>query len=351
VHWVRRFIRFHGMRHPRELGSDDTTAFLTDLAVRCKVSASTQSQALSALLFLYRHVLRQPLGWLDHVERAKKPARLPIVLSRNDIASLFSHLHGTPGLVAGLLYGSGLRLLEACQLRIKDIDLQRRELLVRDAKGRKDRRTMLAGHLVEPLCDHIAKVHVLFERDLAAGAGYVMLPDALARKYPKAQRDWLWQWLFPATRSYMDPSSGQRRRHHFHETAVQRAVALAAHQAGLAKRATCHSLRHSFATHLLERGYDIRTIQELLGHADVRTTEIYTHVLNRGPFGVANPLDEVADARGSHVSQPLTAHAADGRRSPRGLSPPVRARAAPPTPQESGIPPTGDVRSDRPPRE
>lgn len=339
VHWVRRFIRFHGMRHPRDLGPAETTAFLTDLAVEFRVSASTQGQALSALLFLYRHVLHQPLTWLDQVERARKPVRLPVVLSRRDVSSLLANLHGIPSLIAGLLYGSGLRLLEACQLRIKDVDLERRQLLVRDGKGRKDRRTMLAAHLIHPLGAHIAKVHTLFQRDRATGAGYVALPNALDHKYPNAQCDWSWQWLFPATRTHLHPASGQRRRHHFHETAVQRAVVQAARTAGLTKRATCHSLRHSFATHLLERGYDIRTIQELLGHADVRTTEIYTHVLNRGPFGVASPLDEVSETTMPSVSSPPPERSADRLQPRRSLSPSARALPDASTTRNSAVPP------------
>jgi integron integrase len=269
VHWVRRYIVFHGKRHPRELGRAEITAFLSHLAVERKVSASTQTQALSALLFLYKHVLQQPFDWLDQVARAKKPVRVPVVLTRAKTAAVLECLTGSYWLIASLLYGSGLRLLEACELRIKDIDLDRRELTIRDGKGRKDRRTMLAEHLVVPLRHHIDRVRTLHDRDLRQGAGHVHLPDAFGRKSPLASRDWLWQWLFPATRTYLDPETRQRRRHHLHESALQRAVKAAGREAGVRKRVTSHVFRHSFATHLLERGYDIRTIQELLGHSDV----------------------------------------------------------------------------------
>jgi integron integrase len=308
VHWIRRFIVFHGKRHPRELGREAISSFLSHLAVERHVAASTQSQALAALIFLYKHVLGLPFEWLSDLERAKKPARLPIVLTRHEVALVLAQLNGAPKLMATLLYGSGLRLLEACQLRIKDIDLERRELIVRDGKGRKDRRTMIPDQLVGALTTQRSRVIHLFERDRAQGAGYVELPDALARKFPNAQRELRWQWLFPATRTYRHPETGQVRRHHLHETVLQRAMADATRRAGITKRATCHSLRHSFATHLLERGYDIRTIQELLGHKDVTTTEIYTHVLNRGPRGVQSPFDEILVP----VSSPLP-------RSPHGL--------------------------------
>lgn len=292
VHWIKRYIRFHGTRHPSQLGAAEISQFLKHLAVERHVSASTQTQALSALLFLYRHVLDTPIDWIDNLERARRPVRLPVVLTRMEVRRIFEQLDGAPRLIAALLYGSGMRLMEACTLRVKDVDLERRELTIRDGKGRKDRRSVIADQTLALLRVQLAYVHTLHTRDIAAGAGYVALPNALAAKYPNAAREWAWQWLFPATRTYLDATSGQRRRHHLHETVVQRAVAAATRGAQLTKRASCHSFRHSFATHLLERGYDIRTIQELLGHRDVKTTEIYTHVLNRGPRGILSPLDE-----------------------------------------------------------
>jgi integron integrase len=298
VHWTRRYIFFHGKRHPRELGRSEIEQFLNHLAVTQHVSASTQTQALSALVFLYRHVLDQPFDWLENLTRAKRPVRLPVVLTRSEVGHVLARMDGVPRIVAELLYGSGLRLMEACTLRIKDVDLDQRQLLIRDAKGRKDRRTMIAASAVTELHDHLQHVRRLHDRDLAMGAGYVELPDAFCRKSPNAACDWLWQWVFPATRTYYHEPSNTRRRHHLHQTVIQRAVGAAARSARIAKRATCHSFRHSFATHLLESGYDIRTIQELLGHKDVSTTEIYTHVLNRGPFGVASPLDDVSRAIG-----------------------------------------------------
>jgi integron integrase len=294
VAWIRRFVLFHGKRHPAELAEVEVTAFLTDLATRGKVSASTQTQALSALLFLYRNVLGKELDWLDNVVRAKRPARLPVVLSREEVAALMRHLAGTERLMASLLYGSGLRLLECCRLRVKDLDLDRRELTVRDGKGQKDRVTLLPDRLLVNLSQHLERVRLQHERDLVAGAGSVELPSALERKYPSAPWEWGWQWVFPATRFYTDRVTGRRRRHHLHETVLQRAVRVAALKTPTAKPVTCHVLRHSFATHLLEVGYDIRTIQELLGHSDVSTTMIYTHVLNRGGRGVRSPLDGIS---------------------------------------------------------
>lgn len=291
VAWIRRFILFHGKRHPETMGSDDVNAFLTDLATGHHVSASTQNQALSALLFLYEAVLGRPLGELGDVVRARRPTRLPVVLTRAEVSAVLGELSGTAGLMASLIYGAGLRLLECCQLRVKDIDLVRSEVLVRGGKGGRDRVTMLPSSLRAPLTQHLAAVKTQHQADLALGAGAVALPDSLVRKYPRAPWEWPWQWAFPATRHYVERLTGQRRRHHLHETVLQRAFKDAVRRAGIGKPATIHSLRHSFATHLLEAGYDIRTIQELLGHRDVATTMIYTHVLNRGGLGVKSPLD------------------------------------------------------------
>ncbi|OGO47220.1 MAG: integrase [Chloroflexi bacterium RBG_16_63_12] len=291
VGWVRRFILFHAKRHPSQMGEAEVTRFLTHQAVSKKVSASTQNQALSALIFLYREVLRLDLPWLDGVVRAKRPARLPLVLSREEAGALLQELQGTERIMASLLYGAGLRLLECCRLRVKDLDFARRELTVREGKGAKDRMAPLPQKLAPPLAAHLERVRRQHAEDLRAGAGSVELPFALERKYPTAPWEWGWQWVFPATRFYTDPGSGRRRRHHLHESVLQRALRQAVIKARIAKRATCHTLRHSFATHLLEDGYDIRTIQELLGHRDVSTTMIYTHVLNRGGRGVRSPLD------------------------------------------------------------
>ena len=289
--WVRRFILANDRRHPRELGARHVEAFLTHLATRAHVSASTQSQALSALLFLYREVLQQELPWMDEIRRAKRPERLPTVLGREEVASLFSEMSGVTWLMASLLYGSGLRLMECLRLRVQDVDFLRREITVRHGKGGKDRRTMLPRLLIEPLQSQLAEAKRIHERDLQAGFGEVWLPHALARKYRSAAREWAWQYVFPATTRSTDPRSGTTRRHHLDESVLQRAVKNALRRARIAKPATCHTLRHSFATHLLEEGYDIRTIQELLGHKDVSTTQIYTHVLNRGGRGVLSPLD------------------------------------------------------------
>lgn len=290
--WLRRFIRFHQRRDPGLMGKREMEPFLSDLATHGHVSASTQNQALSALIFLYREVYRREVPCLDGLIPARPPTRLPIVLTRSEVECLLSHLDGVPWLMACLLYGSGLRLMECARLRVKELDFGSNEILVRNGKGRRDRRTILPKRLEEPLATHLERVRVLHEGDLHDGLGAVALPDALHRKYPNASREWGWQWIFPATRHYVDGQTGERRRHHLHESALQKAVKAAARRAGIAKRATCHTLRHSFATHLLERGYDIRTIQQLLGHRDLKATMIYTHVLNQGGRGVRSPLDE-----------------------------------------------------------
>jgi integron integrase len=291
VGWIRRFILFHGKRHPDRLGSPEVTGYLSHLASNRQVSASTQNQAFSALVFLYRDILGRELAGLEHVPRARLAEHLPVVLSRGEVIAVLGRMHGTPRLMASLMYGAGLRLLECCRLRVKDVDFGRQELLVHDGKGRKDRVTVLAGRLVPPLRAHLDRVQRQHLADLEGHAGYVALPGALARKFPSANREWAWQWVFPATRIYTDAATGERRRHHLHESLLQREFALAVRAVKLTKPATCHTLRHSFATHLLETGYDIRTIQELLGHSDVSTTMIYTHVLNRGGRGVRSPLD------------------------------------------------------------
>ena len=293
VDWIKRFILHFGKRHPRELGAADVEAFLTHLAVAGNVAASTQNQAKSALLFLYREVLETELPWLDNVERARAPKRLPVVLTRDEVHAVLSRLSGTHWLIASLLYGAGLRIMEALRLRVKAVEFSRKEILVRDGKGFKDRVTMLPAALAAPLTDHLKRVKALHEQDLAAGRGAVYLPYALERKYPGAARDWGWQYVFPSANLSEDPRTGIERRHHLQDQAVQRAMRQAVRDAGVDKPATPHTLRHSFATHLLEGGYDIRTVQELLGHADVSTTMIYTHVLNKGGRGVTSPLDRV----------------------------------------------------------
>ena len=291
VQWARRFILFHGKRHPNDMGAAEVSAFLSALATRGRVAASTQNQALNALVFLYRQLLGRELGELDAIVRAKRPQRLPVVLSELEVSRLLANLSGEPRLVACLLYGGGLRVLEGVSLRVKDLDLARGELMVRDGKGRKDRVTVLPRALGAELRRQLEHAREVWQDDLRRGSCGVALPDALARKYPSAPREWAWQWVFPAARCFVERQTKRELRWHLHETVVQRSVKRAVRAAGLTKPATCHTLRHSLATHLLARGYDIRTVQELLGHRDVRTTMIYTHVLNRGGRGVRSPLD------------------------------------------------------------
>ena len=294
VDWARRYIAFHGgKRHPQEMGAAEVGGFLTHLATERKVGASTQNQAKSALLFLYAQVLKIDLPWLDEVVSARVSRHLPVVLTPSEVRALLLELNGTMGLVASLLYGTGMRLLEGLRLRVKDVEFERRELTVRDGKGRKDRVTVLPENLMLPLRDQLAAVRRLHGADLEAGLGAAWLPDALDVKYPAAAQAWGWQWVFPSPMRSTDPRSGEIRRHHLYEQSVQRAVAGAARRAGIVKPCSPHVLRHSFATHLLQAGYDIRTVQELLGHADVKTTMIYTHVLNRGGRGVRSPLDQM----------------------------------------------------------
>ncbi len=293
VHWVKRFIFYHNMRHPEEMGEKEVSAFLSWLAVSRNVAANTQNQALNALVFLYRHVIERPLQEINGVTRAKKPQRLPVVLTPVEVARLLANLKGVYWLIACLQYGSGLRLIESVRLRVMDIDFDHRAIFIRNGKGGKDRVVTLADELIEPLQRHMQSVKTLHERDLAEGLGAVYLPHALSRKYPNAPKEWGWQYVFPAGNRSIDPRSGIERRHHIDESCVRKAVKHAVRAAGIHKKASCHSLRHSFATHLLERGMDIRTVQEQLGHKDVRTTQIYTHVINRGGSAVISPLGSV----------------------------------------------------------
>jgi integron integrase len=291
IDWIKRFILFNDKRHPRDMAETEVTRFLTHLARNDNVAASTQNQALSALLFLYKEVLKQEIGWLGHVERAKRPPKLPTVLTRGEVKRIFTYLKGTERLMVGLLYGSGLRLMECVRLRVKDIDFAYVQIVVRDGKGGKDRVTMLPVNLANTLQRHLAKMKIQHEQDVADGYGDVYLPFALGRKYPNAARDWAWQYVFPSSRLSVDPRTNKKQRHHMSEAILQTALKRAVCASGIAKPATCHTLRHSFATHLLENGYDIRTLQELLGHKDVSTTMIYTHVLNRPGTSVKSPLD------------------------------------------------------------
>ena len=291
AYWMRQYVRFHGRRHPREMGECEVRAFLAHLVANRKVAVSTQNQAVAALQFLYRDVLKRPLDFQGEVVRAKRPRRRPTVMTRDEVRRVIDAMEGTPRLVALLMYGSGLRLMEACALRVKDVDFTVREIVVRAGKGGRDRLTMLSGFAAGALVPHLERVRQLHRSDMGAGRGFVKIPGAYWRKSPSAARDWKWQWVFPATRKYRDRETRRWVRHHYHETAVQRAVAAAARAADLNKRVTSHTFRHSFATHLLESGYDIRTIQELLGHRDVSTTMLYTHVLNRSSRAVRSPGD------------------------------------------------------------
>ncbi len=325
VQWVRRFVLYHGTRDPGAMGETEVAAFLSDLAVRGRVSASTQNQALGALLFLYQEVLGRRLGWVSGVVHAKRPGRLPIVLTPGEVRAVLGRMKGPFWLVAMLMYGSGLRLMEALELRVKDIDFERHEIRLRSGKGAKDRVTVLPEAVCAGLRTHLELVRRLHQQDLAARGGAVPLPGALERKIPGAAKDWAWQWVFPAVRRVVDPATGERRRWHLDPSGVQRAFHAAVKGSGLAKRATCHTLRHSFATHLLESGADIRTVQELLGHRDVRTTMIYTHVLNRGGMGVRSPADAFLAGDGLGVAGGVGAGAAVVRRqgvaSPSGATP------------------------------
>ena len=293
IQWIKRFILFHGKRHPLQMGEQEITAFLTHLAVEKQVAPSTQNQALAAVLFLYKEVLERELDWMDDIVRAKRAVRIPEVLSPEQVRRLIDQLKGTYQLMAQLLYGTGMRLMEAVRLRVRDVDFHYRQITVRSGKGNKDRVTVLPGSLFEPLKAHLARVKTLHDRDLAEGFGHVYLPHALARKYPNAEREWGWQYVFPASVRSRDPRSGSVRRHHVYEQNLQRAIKQAVRNLGFPGRVSTHTLRHSFATHLLEGGSDIRTVQELLGHSDVSTTIIYTHVLNRGGKGVVSPLDRL----------------------------------------------------------
>ena len=323
VGWIRRYILFHGKRHPMEMGEPEINAFVTHLAVEGPVSSSTQTQALSALLFLYRHVLEKELPNLGSVIRAKTPGRMPTVLTRAEVRSILGKMYGTPRLVATLLYGTGMRLLEALRLRVKDVEFGNNRILVRDTKGNRDRVVPFPAVVRAALPNWLSRVRRIHTDDLARGFGGVFLPDAIARKYPGAERDWGWQYVFPGERISSDPRSQLERRHHLHETAVQRALRSAVVDLGISRRVSCHTFRHSFATHLLEEGYDIRTIQELLGHQDVKTTMIYTHVLNRGGRGVRSPAD-LLWSRGGVAAPPSLIRLSSQPKAPAAPLPPER---------------------------
>jgi len=294
LQWMRRYVKFHSQRHPREMGSAEVESFLTHLAVALRVSAATQNQALHALLFLYRQVLELDLPWLENITRATKPKRLPVVLSPIEVRAVLAQLEGVSWLIASLLYGGGLRLTEALRLRVNDLHLECGEVVVRGGKGGKDRMTVVPAALIDPLRSHLTRLSTRFERDRKRGAPGVSLPVAVSHKYPSRAMLWGWHYVFPAESLCHDPYSGKTIRHHIHERVVQRAVQAAVRKAGISQPATCHTFRHCFATHLLQTGCDIRTVQELLGHADVRTTMIYTHVLGKGALGVVSPLDRSA---------------------------------------------------------
>ncbi|HSB12025.1 MAG TPA: integron integrase [Blastocatellia bacterium] len=291
--WIKRFILFHNKRHPNDLAEAEIASFLTHLAVNKKVSASTQNQALSAILFLYNEVLKKDLDWIDNIHRAKRPSRLPVVFTRQEVQSILLNLEGTKWLMTSLLYGAGLRLTECLRLRVKDVDFGYGQIIVRDGKGSKDRVTVLPNSLREPLTKHLEKVKALHERDLLEGCGRATLPFALDRKYPNAGLEWGWQYVFPSSKRCWHSESKQEVRHHINEDVLQRSVKSAMFRAGISKPGSCHTFRHSFATHLLESGYDIRTVQELLGHKDLNTTMVYTHVMNKGARGIKSPVDEM----------------------------------------------------------
>jgi integron integrase len=293
IHWIKRFIFFHHVRHPQEMAEPEINAFLTHLAVKENVSASTQNQALCAIIFLYKHVLNRKIGDIGEIIRARKPARLPVVMTKDEVKAVLSNLTGDKWIIACLMYGAGLRLMECLRLRVQDLDFSKSQIIVRSGKGDKDRVTMFPESVKKSLAEHLSKVKKIHESDITNGFGRVLLPDALARKYPNASKEWRWQWIFPQETLWQNKKTGERGRHHIDESIIQKSVKDAVAKAGLVKRATCHTFRHSFATHLLEDGYDIRTVQELLGHKDVKTTMIYTHVLNKGPSAVRSPADNL----------------------------------------------------------